>query len=156
MLSSAQTSISDVKNKGAIIVVSSDWQCDLDHDISECIPTVSFERIDEVTTFSPGFNFRYVNYYVEDATQFRDLTKVYGIRFLVLISGVGKKFNIVPLLVNIGSGLALLSIATVIADLIALYVHPQRKYYQEAKFEDAKGDPEMVSLIAPSVNEKHQ
>ncbi len=38
--------------------------------------------------------------------------KLYGLRFLFILSGEGKKFDIVPTLVNLGSGLALLSVAT--------------------------------------------
>jgi len=55
-------------------------------------------------SFSNGFNFRYANYYSypnENGTvvQYRDLIKAYGIRFSFLITGVGRKFSIVPLLV---------------------------------------------------------
>jgi hypothetical protein len=42
----------------------------------------------------------------------RDLEKLYGLRFLIVTTGIGNKFSIVPFVVNIASGLALLSIAT--------------------------------------------
>merc|ERR1712188_132713 len=37
---------------------------------------------------------------------------------------------------NIGSGLGLLVIATVITDMLAVYIFPQKKKYHDAKFQD--------------------
>ena len=84
-------------------------------------------------------------------TEYRDLYKVYGVRFLFLLNGQGGKFDIVPLLgllqkkikrkkviffiVNIGSGLALLAIATLISDVITLHILPERKFYNKVKYE---------------------
>jgi hypothetical protein len=107
---------------------------------------------DEENSVSVGFNFRYANYYYlpegDAFTQYRDLYKVYGVRFLFLLNGQGGKFDIVPLLgidevyimgnellVNIGSGLALLAIATLISDIITLHILPQRKFYNKVKYE---------------------
>jgi hypothetical protein len=71
-------------------------------------------RLDQANTTtddSIGFNFRYANYYYlpsgDGFSEFRDLYKVYGIRFIFLVTGQAGKFDIVPLLINIGSGLAL-------------------------------------------------
>ncbi|XP_015762405.1 PREDICTED: P2X purinoceptor 4-like [Acropora digitifera] len=47
----------------------------------------------------------------------------------------GGKFNIVPLLVNIGSGLALLGIATVFCDIVVLYVVKGKTYYRTQKYQ---------------------
>lgn len=68
----------------------------------------SWNRIDNsrVKSFSSGFNFRYANYYyLPEGTEWvehRDLYKVFGIRFIFLISGKAGKFDIIPLLINIG------------------------------------------------------
>jgi hypothetical protein len=43
---------------------------------------------------------------------------VYGYRFVALVSGYARKFSIIPLMVNIGSGLGLLSVATVLIDIL--------------------------------------
>lgn len=40
--------------------------------------------------------------------QYRDLYKLYGSRFVVLVTGTAGKFNVIPLLLNIGSGVGLL------------------------------------------------
>ena len=58
------------------------------------------------------FPFRYANYYYENGTQMRDLIKATGIRFVIKVTGQAGKFNVVPLLLNIGSGLGLLAIVS--------------------------------------------
>jgi len=93
------------------------------------------------SVLSPGYNFRYTtNYFLQQTVvnetilvEYRDLTKLYGIRFLFILSGTGRKFAIVPLMVSIGSGLSLLTLATVFSDFLLLYILPRRKYYQEVK-----------------------
>ncbi len=62
----------------------------------------------------PQFFFlsRYSNYYNENGTQTRDLIKATGIRFVIKVTGQAGKFSIVPLLLNLGSGLGLLAIVS--------------------------------------------
>jgi len=50
--------------------------------------------------------------YERNGTVYRDLFKAYGIRFLIKVSGKAGKFAIVPLLLNIGSGIGLLAIVS--------------------------------------------
>lgn len=45
-------------------------------------------------------------------------------------------FNIIPTLQNLGSGLALLSIATIVCDVFVLYLHKHRLFYRERKYEE--------------------
>ncbi|XP_037673164.1 P2X purinoceptor 4 isoform X2 [Choloepus didactylus] len=44
------------------------------------------------------------------------------------------KFGIIPTLINIGSGLALLGVGTVLCDIIVLHCLKKRYYYQEKKY----------------------
>jgi hypothetical protein len=53
---------------------------------------------------------RYGRYYSEAGVEKRDLIKAYGIRFIIKVTGRAGKFSIVPLLLNIGSGIGLLAI----------------------------------------------
>jgi len=53
----------------------------------------------------------------------------------------------VPLIINIGSGLALLGVATVVADFLALYVLPGKKFYNQVKYELAEVPKEEVKPI---------
>jgi len=50
--------------------------------------------------------------YEINGTLYRDLFKAYGIRFIIKVSGEAGKFAIVPLLLNIGSGVGLLAIVS--------------------------------------------
>jgi hypothetical protein len=134
----------DFSMLGGAIAVVVHWDCNLDRDIQYCQPNFSFVRVDDPKkdTFSKGYNFRYANYYYlpdpNNPNQFsehRDLFKVYGIRFIFLLTGQGGKFDIVPLIINIGSGLALLTVATLLSDMITLYILPERKFYNTVKYE---------------------
>jgi len=141
ILESAGTSLEEVQDAGAVILLNADWECDFDKDPDLCKPSFSFERIDLASRQSPGYNFRYTSHYRKqggDGTwkEYRDLTKAYGIRFIFLNSGSGKKFDLVQFITHLGSGLALLGVATVVSDLIVLYVLPKRRLYKDIKYED--------------------
>ena len=58
------------------------------------------------------FNNRYANYYKVNGNDTRTLYKAYGILFQVIVTGEAGKFDIIPLLTNIGAGLALLSLVS--------------------------------------------
>ena len=64
------------------------------------------------STTSLSSLYRYSNYYNENGTQTRDLIKATGIRFVIKVTGQAGKFSIVPLLLNLGSGLGLLAIVS--------------------------------------------
>lgn len=130
--------------------------------------TFFLERIDQTIPPNPnipaGFNFRYANYYyLQDPNstlvEHRDLYKVYGLRFLYLVSGIGYRFAFVPLFINIGSGIALLSVATVISDVITLYLLPGRRFYNQVKYEEVPATEEedkrkKESALEEQTNEK--
>lgn len=105
--------------------------------------------------------------------EYRDLYKVYGVRFIFLTSGIGRKFNIVPLFINIGklefviqiwfenplfqisgSGLALLSVATIISDTIALYLLPKRQFYRQVKYEEVEDGNVKTTLTEDDITEE--
>jgi len=43
---------------------------------------------------------------------YRDLVKAFGIRFIIKVTGTAGRFYIIPLLLNIGSGIGLLAIVS--------------------------------------------
>ena len=47
---------------------------------------------------------RYAEKYEQNATLHRILVKAYGLRFIIVVSGNGGKFNFIPLLTTIGAG----------------------------------------------------
>ena len=86
---------------------------------------------DVILKIAPGLNYRRADYTGENR---RTLYKTYGINFVVNVHGEAGKFSVIPTLLNLGAGLALLSITTVICDIIVLYCHKNRVYYKDKKF----------------------
>lgn len=52
---------------------------------------------------------------MHDAAGSRALTKHYGFRLLILMSGVGSRFDMAALLTAVGAGIGLLAVATLVA-----------------------------------------
>jgi len=135
------SNITDILKKGGLFAILCKWICDFDKS-STCEPVFEMLQIDDLKGHAQGYSFRYSNYYYitnsdnNKKTEMRDLYKVYGARFIFLTYGTGGKFSVLPLLVNIGSGLALITLATLISDFIALKCLPQRKFYNKVKFEE--------------------
>ena len=59
---------------------------------------------------------------------------------MVNVHGEAGKFSLIPTLLNLGAGLALLSITTLICDIIVLYCHKNRVYYQDKKYLTVEGE----------------
>ncbi|KAK3750953.1 hypothetical protein RRG08_009211 [Elysia crispata] len=141
----AGVNFNDLNFQGGVMQIVITWNCNLDHSINDCVPSYSFRRLDKGDfKISKGFNFRYANQFgvVQPDGSFklyRDLYKAYGVRFLVTVQGTAGKFSIVPLLLNVASGLALLSVATIICDIVVLYFLKARHFYREKKYLDIKG-----------------
>lgn len=124
----------DVQNQGMMIGMNAVWNCDFDQSVDGCAPTVTFVRLDNPnSTLSKGYNFRSAEY-LPPVT--RQLTKHYGIRLLVLVSGVGKQKDLVAALTAIGAGIGLLSVATLIADMVATKLLAQKHLYNAAKYNE--------------------
>ncbi|XP_047416129.1 P2X purinoceptor 7 isoform X4 [Sciurus carolinensis] len=100
---------SDVAIQGGIMGIEIYWDCNLDSWSHHCRPKYSFRRLDDKTTnesLYPGYNFRYAKYYKENNVEKRTLIKVFGIRFDILVFGTGGKFDIIQLVVYVGSTLS--------------------------------------------------
>uniref|UniRef100_A0A665TDT5 P2X purinoceptor n=1 Tax=Echeneis naucrates TaxID=173247 RepID=A0A665TDT5_ECHNA len=124
--------------KGGSVGILIEWNCDLDKDSSQCNPQYSFTRLDMNlnNSVTSGYNFRYARYYKDqNGETYRTLYKVYGIRFDIMINGQAGKFNIIPTIIAIGSGVALLGIVTFTCDMILLYMMNTSSFYRERKFE---------------------
>lgn len=124
--------------EGGVMGLQINWNCDLDKAASHCVPKYTFRRIDNKDperTVAPGYNFRFAKYYQSpDGTDFRTLIKAYGIRIDIMVFGKAGKFDIIPTMINVGSGLALLGVATVLCDIIVLYCMKKRYFYREKKY----------------------
>ncbi|XP_070774031.1 P2X purinoceptor 5 [Enoplosus armatus] len=128
----------DMAVKGGSVGILIEWICDLDKDSSQCNPHYSFTRLDMNlnSSVTSGYNFRYARYYKdENGETYRTLYKVYGIRFDIMINGQAGKFSIVPTIITIGSGVALLGAGAFACDMILLYMMNTSSFYRERKFE---------------------
>ncbi|XP_062872412.1 purinergic receptor P2X, ligand-gated ion channel, 8 [Trichomycterus rosablanca] len=132
----------DIALFGGSIGILIEWHCDLDRGWSACHPHYSFTRLDGIATthsVSSGYNFRYARYFKNaDGETLRTLYKVYGIRFDILVHGKAGKFNIIPTIINIGSGLALMGAGAFFCDMVLLYMMKKSTLYRERKFETDK------------------
>ncbi len=111
------------------------WDCDYDFN-TNCQAIYKFNRID--TSFkqesaATGFNFRYAEKYRLNNTEYRFLVKAYGINFLVNVHGRAGRFNIIPTMLTIGTGISLMSFSTLIANLAIHwfnYITPKKLVYR--------------------------
>jgi len=142
MLAATGYTYDDVKAEGAMLLGIVNWDCNFDKPADECDPEFEFIRLDDPNSpLSSGFNYRYVEYTRQgDGTLTRDLTKAHGVRIVFMEGGEAGKFDIVTLTVNLGAGLALLGVATLLCDIIVLYFLPQKQMYKDHKYELLYGD----------------
>ena len=131
----------EVAFKGAIYGVFIHWNCNFDFNEENCFPTYDFARMDDPDApISPGYNFRFSDYYVVEDKKYRTLTKAYGIKFQVLVHTKAGKFGPMPLFMNLGAGLALLGFAKVCCDFLVLYCVKKRKVYKQHKYDQVHDD----------------
>jgi hypothetical protein len=80
--------------------------------------------------------FRFASHWKYENRSYRTLTKAYGLRFIISVSGHAGQFDVITLTLNIGSLIGILGLATFICDIVALYVHRQSDVYRRQKFQD--------------------
>lgn len=152
MLERANSTFEDASKFGAVVTVDMRWDCDLDMDVELCNPTFNFVRLDDPDTDTPtaqGYQFNYAHhYYMRTGNQtnavveeHRDLYKVWGVRFIFMVSGTGSMFDTSTLLINVGAGLALLTVSVIVADFAALHFLSNSRFYRQAKYEEVRQAP---------------
>lgn len=129
---------SSLAEEGGVVGITIDWDCDLDWHVRHCKPVYEFHGLYEEKSLSSGFNFRFARHFMENGTNHRHLFKVFGIRFDILVNGKAGKFDIIPTMTTIGSGIGIFGVATVLCDLLLLHILPKRHYYKQKKFKYAE------------------
>jgi hypothetical protein len=135
---------------GGVIRVKLDWDCNLDRDIKLCKPRYSFARLDvpfRDKPFSIGFNFRYASYWKRKKTPSRILSKVFGLRFIIAVSGKAGKFDFITLTLNTGSLVGLFGLATFFCDIIILHLSKNSKFYRNYVFETVHLGTRLTSMV---------
>lgn len=76
---------------------------------------------------------------------------------MIMVYGEGGKFSAIPLFLNLGSGLALLGIATVLCDIAVLYLLKKKYFYREKKYlmvdTDTDSEPESEQQLVEHSDE---
>ncbi|XP_056451577.1 P2X purinoceptor 1 isoform X1 [Gadus chalcogrammus] len=125
---------------GGAIGILVDWTCNLDRAVRHCKPFYTFHGLygnpgeTDKARASVGYNFRYAKHYMEEGQAKRTLIKVFGIRIDIIVQSLARKFDIIPTLTAIGSGVGIFGVATIVCDLVLLYVLPKREFYKNMKY----------------------
>ncbi|XP_056676899.1 P2X purinoceptor 6 [Monodelphis domestica] len=131
---------------GGVVRIEISWDCDLDRPGSECEPRYAF-WLQEM-----GYNFRTATRrWRPPGVEARTLLKLFGIRFEVSVAGQAGKFSVVSAGITLGSGMALLGLATFLCDLLLLYVDGEAPLYRGTKFEEAKAPKARVEPPPPEL-----
>ncbi|CAH8501040.1 unnamed protein product [Schistosoma guineensis] len=95
---------------------------------------------EEVITIHEGSSLRSTAYYGYDTELIKQrkriLIHVNGIQFIIRVNGIAGKFNLLSFTMKFGSGLALLSLSTIITDFILFYFTYNRKKYKKIICDD--------------------
>ena len=124
---------------GGVISINVEWNCNLDWDIMEfCIPRYHFFLLDD-----SGYNFRYGKFHEENR---RTLSKAYGLKFMLNVSGNGRMFDLNNTLIIFGVSLGTIGIANIFLDFIILRCSKDfRKQVLSKKIDDIKeGDNKVL------------
>uniref|UniRef100_A0A803VKY1 P2X purinoceptor n=1 Tax=Ficedula albicollis TaxID=59894 RepID=A0A803VKY1_FICAL len=133
MVEAAGKNFGDLALLGGIIRVLIEWNCDLDHPATQCQPQYSFRLQDTM------YNFRTASYYWGSQRRLcRSLLKLSGIRLDLSVHGQAGKFSIVPIAVSFGSSIAFFGAATMVCDLVLLYLDANADLYWKGKFEEVR------------------
>uniref|UniRef100_A0A3Q3JXT9 P2X purinoceptor n=1 Tax=Monopterus albus TaxID=43700 RepID=A0A3Q3JXT9_MONAL len=130
----------NVSTLGGEIGIIIEWKCNLDLDITYCLPKYTFTRLDAPfanNSVSKGYNFRFAKYFKgENGTEFRTLYKVFAIRFDVIVTGIAGKFNTIPTMINLVAAFTSVGLAAVLCDVILLNCLKGAEQYKARKFEE--------------------
>ena len=75
----------------------------------------------------------------------RTLMRAHGIKIAVTLNGDFHQFQFLTLLITLTTALGLFAIATAIIDSLMLYVLPEKKHYQQVKYEIVEGESMEIS-----------
>jgi hypothetical protein len=140
---------------GGVIRVKLEWDCNLDRNIKLCKPKYSFARLDvpfRDRPFSFGFNFRFASVWKNEEETFRTLTKAYGLRLIIAVSGKAGKFDFITLSLNTGSLVGIFGLATFLCDIILLHLSNKSRVYRDHVFESVHLRTRLDSVFR---NSKH-
>jgi hypothetical protein len=152
----------EIKNTGAVVRIRIDWDCDVTWKDS-CSPSVTSDRLDDVSGRTLGFTYDRFLYYSESNTDYRDYLNITGIKIIVESSGRAYALTIQSIILNVSSALNLTMLTPKIVDFLMLSVMSKRREYrknktviQDEKKEDETEDRVKVSQQVAEEEEKNE
>lgn len=159
----------DIEATGADVVMNIYFDCDLDLGVEKCGPRIPFEvmRLDTPNSeLSRGYNVRWLSAVgsdppsskntpdaiFDDRGEARAVVKAFGPRIRVQITGRGRRWDLMMMTTTLGAGLALAGVATLVVDLLLLYVLPRRETYQGLKFQSYGTDEEEFAVCSGALS----
>lgn len=106
----------EISELGAAVEIQFVWDCNVNRD--KCTPHIQARRVDSI--FDPnniGFQFSYPHYTGVDK---RNLITVRGIRLYLRSLGTGEMISPAAIILKVSTGLTLLGLAPIIADLLMI------------------------------------
>ncbi|XP_016287804.2 P2X purinoceptor 2 isoform X1 [Monodelphis domestica] len=138
----AGENFTELAQKGGVIGVIINWNCDLDLSEAKCNPKYSFRRLDpKHIQASSGYNYRFAKYYSHNGTASRTLIKAYGIRIDVIVHGQAGKFSLIPTIINLATALTSIGVGSFLCDWILLTFMNKNKVYSHRKFDKVQLAP---------------
>jgi len=129
----AGMTIEDAQSLGALLDVGLSWDCPMLS--TECLPVL---KVQQLAAGLPFYT-QWASYYRQDTSddEYRDLYQARGIRLVVSSYGIGTAIGIEEIVIQLFVLLALLPIASGLADTIMQYLFSERRHYREYKTEQS-------------------
>lgn len=124
----------EAQASGGVLSVVMMWDCSNLLDSASCMPRL------QVSKLASSFYHEWANYYrrqPDTSVLYRDLHQAYGLRLLVTTEGRGRQFSIQELMMQVFVALALMPIASGLADTIMQHLFSERRHYREYKTENS-------------------
>lgn len=134
---------------GALIGVSFFWNCDVSGD---CEPSVVIKRLDS----GQGFVQKRTRHSRQGNLETREALYLNGLRILVDSSGIGKQASVVLAIIQVGSAIALIRVAAIVADNIMLYSFAYSAVRKEAYYKCKVKETKDYSDLQDRINLIHE
>jgi len=134
---------------GALIGVSFFWNCDVSGD---CEPSVVIKRLDS----GQGFVQKRARYSRKGGEETREALYLNGLRILVDSSGIGRKASVVLSIIQVGSAIALIRVAAIVADNLMLYSFHYSALRREAYYKCKVKETSDYSDLQDRINLIHE
>jgi len=129
----------EIRSKGVVIMMSASFDCDVNNGHEDCKPTWDFTRLDNPNSKSTGYNYYEILEYAPNAGMHaangRTVNKRYGIKLELRVLGKAGKFSLVQCIIAVGSGLAFLSVASLVTDFILQNFWIGKEHFQHHKYQ---------------------